>query len=178
MHYFEHNLRQWHEKEIVCEPYQFIPYFNQSVTCRQNTLKLLSSMIATMETYTLKIIDVFTEKPFQGNPAGVILSGKALSKRTCQKIAREVNLPATCFVCKVNEDFKVRFFTPLNEIKMCGHGAIAVIHNLIEDRLISVKKPKTFFKLKTFTKTFEAETFFEKNAVKVVWVNFGKPTFF
>ena len=107
----------------------------------------------------------------------MILSGKALPKRTCQKIAREVNLPVICFVCKVNEDFKVRFFTPLNEIKVCGHGAIAVIHNLIEDKLITVSKPKTFFKLKTFTKTLEVETFFEKNAVKVVWVNFGKPTF-
>jgi len=130
-----------------------------------------------METHPLKIVDVFAEQLFQGNPACVILSEKHFPAEICQKIAREINLPATCFVNRVNDDFHVRFFTPLSEIEQCGHGAIATVHALMEIGLVTVNKPTTRLKLTTPNKTLNMEIIFESDTSKIVWIDLGKPFF-
>ncbi|KAJ52661.1 PhzF family phenazine biosynthesis protein [Clostridium tetanomorphum] len=78
--------------------------------------------------YTLYQIDSFTKEKFTGNPAGVITNADGLADYEMQKIARELNNSETAFIFSSNSnkyDAHVRFFTPTNEVPICGHATIA-----------------------------------------------------
>lgn len=67
----------------------------------------------------------FTESISGGNPAGVVMEG-LLSESQMKKTAAVVNCSETAFVSESDEaDFKVRFFTPVSEVDLCGHATIA-----------------------------------------------------
>ncbi|MBS4539301.1 PhzF family phenazine biosynthesis protein [Clostridium sp. D2Q-11] len=77
------------------------------------------------------LVDAFSDKKFSGNPAGVIPDAKGLSSQDMQRIATEINLSETAFVQKIDEDnYKVRFFTPTQEVDLCGHATIATFYTL------------------------------------------------
>lgn len=72
-------------------------------------------------------LDVFTDKPFSGNPLAVVLGADGLSTAQMQTIAREFNLSETIFVMRpVNPDHtaRVRIFFPTGEIPFAGHPTI------------------------------------------------------
>lgn len=72
-----------------------------------------------------------------GNPAGVVLNTENLSDNQKKDIARKVNLSETAFVEKShNADYKVRFFTPTEEVDLCGHATIATYSLLFQKSLI------------------------------------------
>ncbi|NMM63272.1 PhzF family isomerase [Clostridium sp. P21] len=78
--------------------------------------------------YNLYQIDSFTKEKFTGNPAGVITNADGLTDCEMQKIARELNNSETAFIFSSNSseyDVNVRFFTPTNEVPICGHATIA-----------------------------------------------------
>jgi len=78
--------------------------------------------------YNLYQIDSFTKEKFTGNPAGVITNADGLSEEEMQKIARELNNSETAFILSSDSseyDAHVRFFTPRNEVPICGHATIA-----------------------------------------------------
>lgn len=86
-----------------------------------------------MRRYGLLMVDAFTSVPFGGNPAGVVLDAEGLSEEEMQAIAREVNAAETAFVTPSEKaDFRVRFFTPRQEIPLAGHPTIATMHALAE----------------------------------------------
>lgn len=71
-------------------------------------------------------VDAFSDKPFYGNPAAVIIDADDLQDKEKQEIARGLNLSETVFISKSEvADFKVQFFTPKQETALCGHGTIA-----------------------------------------------------
>lgn len=68
-----------------------------------------------------------------GNPAGVVIDAENLTEEQMQTIAKEVGYSETAFVFKSDKaDFKVRFFTPTEEVDLCGHATIATF-NLLRD---------------------------------------------
>ena len=68
-----------------------------------------------------------------GNKAGVYIGADELSKKEMQLIAYKVGFSETAFVMKSNvADFKVRFFTPISEVDLCGHATVATF-NLLRD---------------------------------------------
>ena len=70
-------------------------------------------------------IDVFTKRPFEGNPLAVFPDAHGLSARQMQSIASEMNLSETAFVMDVEEDaYTVRIFTPYEELPFAGHPTI------------------------------------------------------
>jgi PhzF family phenazine biosynthesis protein len=78
--------------------------------------------------YKLYQIDSFTKEKFAGNPAGVITNADGLTDYEMQKIARELNNSETAFILSSDSseyDVHVRFFTPTNEVPICGHATIA-----------------------------------------------------
>jgi PhzF family phenazine biosynthesis protein len=78
--------------------------------------------------YNLYQIDSFTKQKFTGNPAGVITNADGLTDFEMQKIARELNNSETAFIFSSNSneyDAHIRFFTPTNEVPICGHATIA-----------------------------------------------------
>ncbi|MDR1736154.1 MAG: PhzF family phenazine biosynthesis protein [Oscillospiraceae bacterium] len=70
------------------------------------------------------VVDVFTNKTFGGNPAGVCLLEEWLSDEILQSIAMENNLSETAFLVKRGDCYDLRWFTPEIEIDLCGHATM------------------------------------------------------
>jgi trans-2,3-dihydro-3-hydroxyanthranilate isomerase len=87
-------------------------------------------------TLTFYQADVFTDRPFGGNPVAVVPEAMGLSDRELQQIAREMNLSETVFVFPPTvpaATAKLRIFTPTQEIPFAGHpvlGAFFVLAKL------------------------------------------------
>ena len=72
-------------------------------------------------------LDVFTDKPFAGNPLAVVTDGDGLTSRQMQAIAREMNLSETVFVQKPSGNralARLRIFTTKCELPLAGHPVI------------------------------------------------------
>jgi trans-2,3-dihydro-3-hydroxyanthranilate isomerase len=86
----------------------------------------------------VKQVDAFTTVPFGGNPAAVVIDAEGLTEEEMQRIAQEMNLSEMAFVTSSKRaDFRVRFFTPIQEIDLAGHPTIATFHALVEEGLIA-----------------------------------------
>lgn len=80
------------------------------------------------KTFRVYQVDAFTREKFTGNPAGVVPDAVGLSERQMQSMARELNNSETAFLFpgKPGEyDVHIRFFTPTNEVPICGHATVA-----------------------------------------------------
>lgn len=79
------------------------------------------------------VVDSFTETPFQGNPAGVFFDSEAsLTSDEMRRLAGEVHLESA-FVLPSDpsdsfpSDFRLRYFTGVCEVPLCGHATIAAL---------------------------------------------------
>ena len=84
----------------------------------------------------LRTVDAFAERPFTGNPAAVLVLDEMPPDDWLAAVARETNLSDTGFVIRekpADADFKLRWFTPTQEIELCGHATLASAHCLFED---------------------------------------------
>lgn len=78
-------------------------------------------------------VDAFTTVPCHGNPCAIFFECDALDDATMLALAREMNLSETVFVqASTVADFKVRYFTPCEEIPLAGHPTIATTFALVE----------------------------------------------
>lgn len=87
-------------------------------------------------TLPLFIVDVFAERKFAGNPAGVCPLNEWLPDATMQAIAAENNQPETAFFVRDETgaaDYLLRWFTPTQEIELCGHATLASGHVLLNE---------------------------------------------
>ncbi|KHL93201.1 phenazine biosynthesis protein [Paenibacillus sp. IHB B 3415] len=88
------------------------------------------------------VVDAFAEKLFEGNPAGVCIMKGWLPDETMQQIAAENNLSETAFAVKEGDHYRLRWFTPADEIELCGHATLAtayVLANFYETNVDSFK---------------------------------------
>lgn len=82
-------------------------------------------------------LNSFAKTESGGNPAGVVLEASNLSKDDMKRIAKKVGFSETAFVQKSDKaNFKVRFFTPTNEVNLCGHATIATFFLLTNKGII------------------------------------------
>lgn len=92
-----------------------------------------------MRQYT---VDAFTDELFKGNPAAICVMDKWISDEFMQNIAKENNLSETAFAVKEGDSYRLRWFTPKNEIDFCGHATLGtsfVITNFIEPNCKVIK---------------------------------------
>ncbi|CAF1591497.1 unnamed protein product [Rotaria magnacalcarata] len=92
-----------------------------------------------IEIYT---VDAFTDEIFKGNPAAVCTSFRDVPSTTdldglFQKIAAEMNLSETAFITQAknspsNKRYFIQWFSPTNEVNICGHATLATAHILFE----------------------------------------------
>jgi PhzF family phenazine biosynthesis protein len=75
-------------------------------------------------------IDAFSDRPFAGNPAGVVPLEAWLPDTVMQNIAAEMNLAETAFFAPEGDHYRIRWFTPTIEVKLCGHATLASAHVL------------------------------------------------
>ena len=82
-----------------------------------------------------KQIDVFTAAPYFGNPLAVVLDGNGLADDAMQRFARWTNLSETTFVLTPTQptaDYRVRIFTPGDELPFAGHPTLGSCHAWLE----------------------------------------------
>lgn len=74
-----------------------------------------------------RVLDVFTERAYSGNPLAVVMQADGLSTDAMQRMAREFNLSETIFVSApdgADHTASVRIFTPMNELPFAGHPIV------------------------------------------------------
>ncbi len=82
------------------------------------------------------IVDAFTDRPFGGNPAGVVLLGNDdfPDESLMLQVAAELRYSETAFVRRLSAaEYHVRYFTPAAEVELCGHATVAtfaLLHRL------------------------------------------------
>lgn len=86
------------------------------------------------------IVDAFTDQPFGGNPAGVVLldSDSFPEEKLMLQIAAELRYSETAFIRRHSDkEFTIRYFTPKAEVELCGHATIASFYLLHHEGLAS-----------------------------------------
>ncbi|HXO17698.1 MAG TPA: PhzF family phenazine biosynthesis isomerase, partial [Candidatus Dormibacteraeota bacterium] len=93
--------------------------------------------------FAYHIVDVFTEKPLEGNALAVVVDASALDSSTMQRVAREFNLSETAFILpneSRGDSTRVRIFTPGNEMEFAGHPTIGTAYVM---RRLGIVAPDT-----------------------------------
>jgi trans-2,3-dihydro-3-hydroxyanthranilate isomerase len=81
------------------------------------------------EVLSYDVVDVFTDRPFAGNPLAVVFGADALGTEQMQAIAREFNLSETVFALPPTQPgatYRARIFTPAAELPFAGHPSVGV----------------------------------------------------
>lgn len=84
------------------------------------------------------IVDAFTDQPFGGNPAGVVLlEGAPFPTETLMlQVAAELRYSETAFARRLSPtEYHLRYFTPKAEVELCGHATIATFSLLHQMQL-------------------------------------------
>ncbi len=98
-----------------------------------------------MRTLPFYQVDVFTDRPFAGNPLAVFPEAEGLTAVQMQAIASEMNLSETTFVTppEAGGDARVRIFTPALELPFAGHPSIGTACELVRLGLVEAREPVT-----------------------------------
>lgn len=89
-------------------------------------------------------VDAFANELFGGNPAGVVTNADLLTDNEMQQVAREMNLSETAFVLEPSSeeaDARLRFFTPCEEVRFCGHATVGALFQLATLGRFGLGKP-------------------------------------
>jgi PhzF family phenazine biosynthesis protein len=91
-----------------------------------------------MPTYRFKQVDVFTGRPFLGNPVAVVLDADDIDPAQMQRIAAWTNLSETTFVLKPtgDADYRLRIFAPAVEMPFAGHPTVGSAHAVLESGVL------------------------------------------
>lgn len=112
----------------------------------------------------------FTKNGSGGNPAGVVLLNNELSEEQMLQIAADLGFSETAFVMQSDcADFRLRFFTPAEEVDLCGHATIAAFYALWKQQVI---KPGNYLQ-ETKAGTMQVEVCEDGN----VFMNQTKPCY-
>jgi PhzF family phenazine biosynthesis protein len=88
-----------------------------------------------MKQLAFKQVDVFTAKPFLGNPVAVVIGAESLGAEEMQRIAGWTNLSETTFLLPPTApgaSYRLRIFTPRRELPFAGHPTIGSAHAALE----------------------------------------------
>jgi len=100
---------------------------------------LFPSRIAMPHPHRFLQLDVFAERLFDGNPLAVVVDAQGLDDDAMQRIAHWTNLSETTFLLPPTApqaDYRVRIFTPRQELPFAGHPSVGSAYAAIEAGLI------------------------------------------
>jgi PhzF family phenazine biosynthesis protein len=87
-------------------------------------------------------LDVFADRPGQGNPLGVVLGATAWDTAAMQAFAAWTNLVETTFLLpptQAGADYRARIFTPTREIPFAGHPSLGSAHAALESGFATLR---------------------------------------
>jgi PhzF family phenazine biosynthesis protein len=96
---------------------------------------------------TIVQIDAFADRPFTGNPAAVCLMDGPAPEDWMQQVAMEMNLSETAFLHPEADGWRLRWFTPLAEVALCGHATVASVQHLWEEGRLAAGDRARFYTL-------------------------------
>lgn len=127
---------------------------------------------------TLMQVDAFTDNPLGGNPCAVVFDADSLAPATMQAIAQEMNLSETAFVLRSSKaDFRVRYFTPAEEIPMAGHPTIATTFALVVAGRLRLTEPVTTISLEMPAGIIPVTIYQAQGKVSQIVMTQNKPAF-
>ena len=120
-----------------------------------------------------KIVDVYSTEIFGGNPAGVVIIPEEddfPQHTSMQKTAAELRYSETVFIKKISDKFQTVYFTPTDEVPLCGHATIGAFYALLSEGVI--KKNQTYL---CSTKCGELKIYVESENI---FMDMAKPELF
>lgn len=131
-----------------------------------------------MRFYDFMQVDAFTTVPLEGNPCAIFFECDDLDDTTMLALAREMNLSETVFVQQSRiADFKVRYFTPCEEIPLAGHPTIATTFALIETGRFEASAGTSTLVLELKEGPIRVDVQVGDNRVERITMNQRKPLF-
>jgi predicted PhzF superfamily epimerase YddE/YHI9 len=91
------------------------------------------------------IVDAFADRAFEGNPAAVALLAEEKDELWMQQVASEMNLSETAFLVRQAKGYQLRWFTPTDEVDLCGHATLASAHILWTEGYLEADKEISFY---------------------------------
>lgn len=85
--------------------------------------------------HRIRLIDAFTGVGMRGNPAGVCILDTAPGDTWMQRVAEEMNQAETAFAWPEGSSYRLRWFTPVREVDLCGHATLACAYGMFADDL-------------------------------------------
>lgn len=92
-------------------------------------------------------VDAFATRAFEGNPAAVCPLESWLDDTLLQAIAEENNLSETAFFVPSEKGYRLRWFTPVKEVDLCGHATLATAHVIFD--ILGYAKPAITFETRS-----------------------------
>ncbi|RDI71280.1 PhzF family phenazine biosynthesis protein [Halopelagius longus] len=90
-----------------------------------------------MQTRRTLLVDAFADEPLSGNAAGVVPEGSDLTESQMRAVARELAVSETAFLLPSGTaDRRLRYFSPTQEVDLCGHATIAAHAHLFEEGVL------------------------------------------
>jgi len=133
-----------------------------------------------MKEYHFIQVDVFTDKPFGGNPLAVFSEAEGLTTEEMQRLAREMNLSESTFVLPPQTpgaDFKVRIFTPAVELPFAGHPVVGTHWVLAHLGRVDLHEPVTQVRFELGVGVLPADLHVAGGQVERVVMTQDRPTF-
>lgn len=125
-------------------------------------------------------VNAFSDVPHGGNPAGVVPNATGLNYNDMLNIAKDMNLSETAFIFPIQNDewdYEVRFFTPTQEVDLCGHATIASFFTLASKGIITGTDNVKIIKQKTKAGILPVELYFNDSKIDNVMMTQAKPKF-
>jgi len=133
-----------------------------------------------VKSYRFLQVDVFTDRPFGGNPLAVFPDAEGLSAPEMQQLAREMNLSETTFVLpprSPDADFRVRIFTPAAELPFAGHPVVGTHWVLAHLGRVGLRRPVTRVRFELGVGVLPAELHVVGDRVERVVMTQDRPEF-
>jgi len=93
----------------------------------------------------ITVVDAFTHVAFAGNPAAVCVLTEPTTDVWMQSVAREMKHSETAFCIPLHDgSFRLRWFTPGGEVRLCGHATLAAAHVLWEEGWLEHRRTAHF----------------------------------
>lgn len=126
-------------------------------------------------------VDVFAERPLEGNPLAVVPDADSLDENTMRRIAREFNQSETTFLLKsadTDADWHLRSFTPAgHEVTGAGHNALGAWWWLAVSGRLTLREGRNAFRQRIAGHVLPVEVVFAAGAVQSVVMQHAAPRF-
>jgi len=133
-----------------------------------------------MDKYLYKLVDVFTEKPLEGNQLAVVFEADNLSDEQMLAITREFNYSETTFVLPPRNNkaaWRLRSFTLAEEVFGAGHQTLGAWWAIAENNLVDLRAGENVVYQEIGDEIFSLEIYVESGKPQRILMTQSKPVF-